>query len=57
MNKIGIKLEKRPDTCHYNDNGQLRRFENKFMYFADIIIDGNSLYQEFKQYDFISTLG
>ncbi|KNY25888.1 hypothetical protein Bccel_1148 [Pseudobacteroides cellulosolvens ATCC 35603 = DSM 2933] len=27
------------------------------MHFADITIDGNSLYQEFKQYDFISTLG
>ncbi len=57
MNKIEIKLEKRPDTRHYLDNEQLKRFENKFMHFADIIIDGNSLYQEFKQYDFISTLG
>ncbi|WP_010243291.1 hypothetical protein [Acetivibrio cellulolyticus] len=57
MNSIKVAVEKRPDTRSYYDNGQFNELENKFMYFADIIIDGKSLFQEFKEYDYISTLG
>lgn len=57
MNKIGITLGKIPDTRSYCEDGQIKYYNDKYIFFADVVIDGNPLSKILQEYNNISILG